>query len=141
MIVIVGLVVLLIAVLVAVVGVLGNSGTAHLLTETFSVFGYHVTGSTGTLFIFGMVIGAIAMLGLSVLLAGARRTAGRGRDSRRDLARSQNEAAFANRDREVLLERQHDSEEATRQRIRPGLFGHRSEHLPTEDQPLTNRPR
>ena len=112
MIVIVGLVVLGIAVLVAVVGVLGNSGTGHRLNDAFSVFGYHVTGSTGTLFVFGMLVGAVAMLGLSVLLAGARRTADRGRDARRDLARSQNEAAFANHDREVLLERQHNSEEA-----------------------------
>ncbi len=107
MLVIVGLIVLLVAVLVAVVGVLGNSGGAHPLTENFSVFGYHVTGSTGTLFLFGIVIGAVAMLGLSVLLAGARRTAGRGRDARRDLARSQRETALVNRDRDALLEHQH----------------------------------
>ena len=62
------------------------------LTENFSVLGYHVTGSTGTLFLFGIVIGALAMLGMSVLLAGARRTAGRGRDARRELKRSQREA-------------------------------------------------
>ena len=86
MLVIVGLVVLLVAVIVGIVGVLSNAGAAHPLTENFSVFGYHVTGSTGTLFLFGIVIGAVAMLGLSVLLAGARRTAGRGRDARRDLA-------------------------------------------------------
>ena len=141
MIVIAGLILLLIAVLVAVVGVLGNSGTAHPLTETFSVFGYHVTGSTGTLFMIGMLIGAIAMLGLSVLLAGARRTADRGRDARRDLAKSQSETAFANHDREVLLERQNHPEEATSQHTRPGLFGHRPEHPPTENQPLTNHPR
>ena len=141
MIVIAGLILLLIAVLVAVVGVLGNSGTAHPLNDTFSVFGYHVTGSTGTLFVFGMLVGAVAMLGLSVLLAGARRTAARGHDARRELARSQSETAFANHDREVLLERQHDSEEATRHHIPPVLFGHRSGPPPTEGQPLTDRPR
>ena len=48
MFVILGLLVLLVAVVLAVVGVLGSSGTAHPLTESFSVFGYHVTGSTGT---------------------------------------------------------------------------------------------
>jgi len=106
MIVIVGLIVLLFAVLVAVVGVLGNTGPDHTLVAHFSVFGYHVTGSTGTLFLFGIVIGAAAMLGLSVLLAGASRTAGRGRDARRDLARSQRETALANRDRDTLLEHQ-----------------------------------
>lgn len=71
MLVILGLIVLLLAVIVALMGVLGNTGPTHPLTENFSVFGYHVTGSTGALFLFGIVIGAVAMLGLSVLLAGA----------------------------------------------------------------------
>src|ERR1700719_1197369 len=100
MIVIVGLVVLLVAVVIGFTGVLTNAGPTHPLTENFSVFGYHVTGSTGTLFLFGIVIGAVAMLGLSVLLAGARRTAGRGRDARSELQRSQREAEFVNRDRD-----------------------------------------
>ena len=100
MIVIVGLVVLLFAVVVGFLGVLNNAGAAHPLSENFSVLGYHVTGSTGTLFLFGIVIGALAMLGLSVLLAGANRTAGRGRDARRELQRSQREAEFVNRDHE-----------------------------------------
>ncbi len=100
MIVIVGLVVLLVAVIIGFLGVLNNAGAAHPLSENFSVFGYHVTGSTGTLFLFGIVIGALAMLGLSVLLAGAQRTAGRGRDARRELQRSQREAEFVNRDRD-----------------------------------------
>jgi hypothetical protein len=97
-IVIVGLVVLLFAVIVGFLGVLNNAGPAHRLSENFSVLGYHVTGSTGTLFLFGIVIGALAMLGMSVLLGGAHRTAGRGRDARRQLQRSQREAAFVNRD-------------------------------------------
>jgi hypothetical protein len=104
MIVIVGLVVLLAAVIVGFTGVLTNAVPDHPLTENFSVFGYHVTGSTGTLFLFGIVVGAVAMLGLCVLLAGARRTAGRGRDARRDLKRSQRERAFLNRDRDQRLE-------------------------------------
>ena len=106
MIVIVGLVFLLFAVIVGVAGVLNNAGAAHPLSENFSVLGYHVTGSTGTLFLFGIVIGALAMLGLSMLLAGAHRTAGRGRDARRELQRSQREAAFVNRDRDPGLEHQ-----------------------------------
>ena len=104
MIVIVGLVVLLAAVIVGFMGVLTNAGPAHPLTENFSLFGYHVTGSTGTLFLFGIVVGAVAMLGLCVLLAGARRTAGRGRDARHELKRSQRETAFLNQDRDRRLE-------------------------------------
>ena len=99
MIVIVGLVV----VLVGFTGLLTN---AHPLPENFAVFGYHVTGSTGTLLLFGIVVGAVAMLGLSVLLAGARRTAGRGRDSRHELKGSQRETAFLNQEREQRLEHQ-----------------------------------
>src|SRR6478735_3051384 len=106
MIVIVGLVVLLIAVIVGFTGVLTNAGPAHPLSENFSLFGYHVTGSTGTLFLSGIVVGAVAMLGLSVLLAGARRTAGRGRDARHELTRSQRETAFLNHERDQRLEHQ-----------------------------------
>jgi hypothetical protein len=106
MIVIVGLVVLLVAVIVGFTGVLSNAGPAHQLTENFSLFGYHVTGSTGTLFLSGIVVGAVAMLGLSVLLAGARRTAGRGRDARHELTRSQRETAFLNQERDQRLEHQ-----------------------------------
>jgi hypothetical protein len=101
MLVIFGLVVLLVAVIVGFTGVLNNAGAAHPLTENFSVLGYHVTGSTGTLFLFGIVIGALAMLGMSVLLAGASRTARRGRDARRELERSQRETeSVVNRDRD-----------------------------------------
>jgi hypothetical protein len=106
MIVIIGLIVLLIAVIVGFTGVLVNAGPGHLLTGNFSVLGYHVTGSTGTLFLFGIVVGAVAMLGLSVLLAGARRTAGRGRDARYQLAKSQRETAFLNDERDQRLEHQ-----------------------------------
>ena len=106
MLVIVGLVVLLVAVIMGFTGVLTNAGAAHPLTENFAVFGYHVTGSTGTLFLFGIVVGVVAMLGLCVLLAGARRTAGRGRDARHELKRSQREAAFLNQERDQRLEHQ-----------------------------------
>lgn len=64
MIVIVGLVILIAAAIAAVVGVLGNSGSGHALPHDFAVLGYHVTGSTGTLFLYGIVVGAAGLLGL-----------------------------------------------------------------------------
>jgi uncharacterized membrane protein YciS (DUF1049 family) len=82
LIIILGLVILLAAVIVGVAGVLANGGQAHEVTH-FAVLGYHVTGSTGTLFLYGIVVGALAMAGLSMLLAGARRSARRGREARR----------------------------------------------------------
>jgi hypothetical protein len=61
MIIILGLIILIAAVIIAVAGVLGNSGHAHALPHEFAVFGYHVTGSTGTLFLAGIVVGAVAI--------------------------------------------------------------------------------
>jgi hypothetical protein len=101
MIVILGLVILVAAVIVGVAGVLANGGHAHAVTH-FAVFGYHVTGSTGTLFLYGIVVGALALAGLSLLLAGARRTSRRGRDARRGLAQSRRETAAVSADRDDL---------------------------------------
>ena len=53
MIVILGLVILLAAVIFGVAGVLGNGGSGHALTHGTSVFGYHLNGSKGTLFLTG----------------------------------------------------------------------------------------
>jgi hypothetical protein len=102
MIVIIGLVILVAAGIAGVTGVLANGGQAHAVTH-FAVFGYHVTGSTGTLFLYGIVTGALAMLGLSLLLVGARRTSRRGRDARRGLAQSRRETAAISQDRDDLI--------------------------------------
>ena len=77
-------------------------GPRRALTHGFTVLGYHVTGSTGTLFLYGIVVGAPAMLGLSLLLAGARRTSRRGRDARRDLEQSRPETAAVRQQRDDL---------------------------------------
>jgi hypothetical protein len=57
MIIILGLIILVAAGVAGVAGVLSNSGSGHALTHGFAVFGYHVTGSTGTLFLYGIVAG------------------------------------------------------------------------------------
>ena len=104
MIIIIGLVILIAAVVAGVAGVLSNSGSGHGLTHPFAVFGYHVTGSTGTLFLYGIVVGALGLLGLSLLLAGARRTSRRGRQARHGLAQSRRETATVTQDRDDLLD-------------------------------------
>ncbi len=80
----------------------------HSLTENFAVFGYHVTGSTGTLVPVrnrrwrGGDAGA-----LSVLLAGgAAHRAAAGEPARHELQRSQRETAFLNQERDQRLEHQ-----------------------------------
>lgn len=103
MFVILGLILLAAAAIIGVAGVLGNAGEAHALTDEFSVFGYHVTGSTGTLFLYGIVVGAIAAFGLSMLLAGARRTSRRGSAARRGLKQSRLETTAANEARDDLI--------------------------------------
>jgi uncharacterized membrane protein len=101
MIVIVGLVILVAAVIAGVAGVLANGGDAHAVTH-FAVLGYHMTGSTGTLFLYGIVTGALALAGLSLLLAGTRRTSRRGRAARQSLRQSRRETAAVSQDRDNL---------------------------------------
>jgi hypothetical protein len=103
MIIILGLIILVAAVVVGVAGVLSNAGSAHALSH-FSVLGYHLTGSTGTLFLSGIVVGAAGLLGLSLLLAGARRTSRRGSAARRGLRQSRRETAAASQERDDLID-------------------------------------
>jgi hypothetical protein len=142
MIIILGLVVLVAAVVIGVAGVLVNHGNGHALVNPFAVFGYHVTGSTGLLFLYGIVVGAIGLAGLSLLLAGARRTSRRGGVARRRLRQSRQETAAVIRDRDDLIDQRETARAhaasapgagTPRSDSRPGpgdtrlgrLFGHR----------------
>jgi hypothetical protein len=104
MIIILALVVLIAAVVVGVAAVFGNRGIDHALVHPFSVLGYHVTGSEGRLFLYGMVVGAVGVAALCLLLAAARRTSRRGSDARRGLRQSRQETADVSRDRDNLLD-------------------------------------
>ena len=68
-----GLLLLVAAAIVTLVGVLTNSGGAHALNSDFSLFGYHFHGSAGQLLLIGVIVGAVGMLGLNMLLAGIGR--------------------------------------------------------------------
>ncbi|MGX5186197.1 hypothetical protein ACWKT5_26280 [Streptomyces avermitilis] len=146
MIVILGLIILIAAVVVGVAGVLTNSASGHDLTGGFSVFGHEMTGSTGTLFLYGIVVGAAALLGLILLLTGVRRRPSpRGSVSRRGLKQSSRDTASAGRGRDDLVDqreparaenanaRENDSLHGDRapasssgRRSKRHLFGHRS---------------
>ena len=125
MIIVLGLIILVAAVIAGVAGVLSNSGTGHALTHGFSVFGYHVTGSTGTLFLYGIVAGAAGVLGLSLLLAGARRTSRRGRAARRGLKQSRRETATATQSRDDLINQREAARAYTANSLGTGTPGGR----------------
>ncbi|MFD9482615.1 hypothetical protein [Streptomyces sp. NPDC059991] len=126
MFVILGLVLLIAALVVGVSGVVTNDGAAHELTGGFSVFGYDVTGSTGTLFLYGIVVGAVALLGLSLLLAGARRTSHRGHDGRPGLNESRRGTAAGDTGRDDAVDQ--------RGIARPQTTGDAGADAPYEDQ-------
>jgi len=107
MLVVLGLIILLAAVIVGVAGVLGNAGSEHALTGGFSLFGYHVGGSTGTVFLIGIVVGVIAVIGLGLLLAGARRSSRRGRTARGELKESRRETAAISQQRDDLVDQRY----------------------------------
>jgi hypothetical protein len=114
MFVVVGVIILIAAVVIGVAGVFNNLGSAHALTDGFSVFGYHVTGSTGVLFLYGIIVGAAALLGLGMLLAAARRTSRRGHEARRGLKYSRRQTQASSQDRDLIGQTESAHSEAAR---------------------------
>jgi hypothetical protein len=119
-----------------VAGVLSNGGSGHTLTDQFAVFGYHVTGSTGLLFLYGIVVGAVALFGLWLLLAGARRTSRRGSAARRGLKQSRQETAAVAKDRDELIGQRDTARAYTASALGNGTHG--SERPPSPDQGRPN---
>ncbi|MFD4919005.1 hypothetical protein ACFWNR_38125 [Streptomyces virginiae] len=111
MILILGLILLIAAVIVGLAGVFGNTGAGHDLGVggDFSIFGYHVTGSTGSLFLSGIIVGAVALLGLTLVMMGARRSVRRSAQARRELGTSRREAAAVDRERDDLIKQRDDA--------------------------------
>ncbi|MCX4717802.1 hypothetical protein [Streptomyces virginiae] len=111
MILILGLILLIAAIIVGLAGVFGNTGPGHDLGVggDFSIFGYHVTGSTGSLFLSGIIVGAVALLGLTLVMMGARRSVRRSAQARRELDTSRREAAVVDRERDDLIKQRDDA--------------------------------
>ncbi|WP_052442864.1 hypothetical protein [Streptacidiphilus neutrinimicus] len=109
--ILVGLVILIAAVVVGVAGAVSNTGSAHGLGGGFSVFGYQLTGSSSKLFLFGIAVGALAVLGLGMLIAGARHRSRLGRLARADVRESRKQAAAARRERDRVTEQHKEAQE------------------------------
>ena len=114
MLVVLGLIIFVVAVVVGLAGVLGNAGSEHALTDGFAVFGIEVNGSTGTLFLVGILVGVAATVGLGLLLAGARRTAVRGRTARSELEQSRRQTAAVSQERDDLVDQNYADREHRR---------------------------
>ncbi|UDM05499.1 hypothetical protein [Streptomyces longhuiensis] len=102
MIIILGIILLILAAIVAAAGIFSNTGSGHALTNTFALFGHDMTGSTGTLFLYGIIVGAVAMLGLGLLLTGTRRTSRLAAEARHGLRESNRENAALRKDRGTM---------------------------------------
>ena len=97
---IIGLVILAISVLLASLGVGINN--SHSLTGDFAIFGQHMTGlTTGRLFLYGIVVGLLVALGLSVLRGVFTRGLA-SRDLQRELKKSRDETLTLRADYERL---------------------------------------
>ena len=96
-----------VTVISGIAGVPANSGHTHAVTHS-AILGYHMTGSTGSVFLYGTAVGALAMLGLSLLAAGAGRSPRRGLAASASLAQSRPETAAVTQHRDDLI-RQRDT--------------------------------
>lgn len=127
MFIIVGLIVLIAAVVVGVAGAQSNIDTAHTLPDNVTLFGHHVAGTVGTLFLYGIAVGAVGALGLLLLLAGARRSSRRTRAARRELRATRRAAASASQARDKLIEK---NEQPPANRAEPKIGGR---HVAADD--------
>ena len=123
--IVVGLLLLVVAAVVALVGIFGNLGSSHQLSRAVDLLGYHLHGSTGKLLLVGVIIGAVGMLGLNMLLAGIGRGFKRSvsRRKERRLEHKQTEAVVEDRNQlATALQREHAARlQAEQERIvQPG---------------------
>lgn len=109
MIILLGLVLLIAAIVFGVTGIATNIGASHSIGNSFSIFGYHVSGSSGTLFLYGIVVGGVAILGLATLLAGARRLQRRSHDARGGLKESRRLMNAVAHERDSLAKRHQEA--------------------------------
>lgn len=106
--IIIGLIVLIAAAILAVAGVETNIDTSHQLSGDFAIFGQHLNhATTGQLFLYGIVVGIGAALGLSILYwAFLRRLSAR--KLRRELKDSRGETTALRQDHDRLTKQLDD---------------------------------
>ncbi len=99
-----GLLILAAAGVTAAAGFLANDGASNALSQPFEVFGYNFTDSSGRLFVFGIIVGVVAMLGIALMLKGMRRRVRHSVDSRRERRTIRGEADTLAAERDQLAQ-------------------------------------
>jgi hypothetical protein len=112
MIIIIGSIVLVVAAILAIAGVGTNMNASHPLGGDFAIFGQHASNaSTGRLFLYGIVVGIAAALGLSILYGAILRRLS-SRRLRRELKDSRGETTALRMDHDRLARQLEDERTA-----------------------------
>jgi len=112
MIIVIGLVILIVAAILAVAGVGTNMNSGHSLSTDFAIFGQHVNNaSTGQLFLYGIIVGILVALGLSILYGAFLRRLS-SRRLKRELKDSRGETAAIRLDHDRLTKQLDDERTA-----------------------------
>lgn len=106
-----GLLILVAAGVVGAAGVLGNDGSAHNVSPAFEVLGVEFTGSTGVLFLIGMLVGVAGTIGIGLMLVGSKRRARHRLENRRERRDIRGEAETLQQERDRLAQELADERE------------------------------
>jgi hypothetical protein len=115
-----GLLLLAATVVIALGGILANTGSGHPLGHTVNILGYHLQGSTGKLLLIGVIVGAVGMVGLNMLLAGVGMGFKRRARNRKERKTAHREARVAVADRDRIaqqLEHEHTARVQAEKRV------------------------
>ena len=115
MIIVIGLIILVVALILAAVGVATNMDVTAHPGGNFAIFGQHLSNpSTGQIFLYGILVGIAVALGMSILYwAFLRRLSAR--KLRRELKDARNETSALRADLDRISQ-QLDNERADRRR-------------------------
>jgi|GEM_PF-4679442 len=98
----IGLLLLVGASVIAGAGIGANRGDGGTAPVSFDLFGYYPFDSSTQLFVGGIALGAVAMLGLAMIVVGLRRRASAHRAVRRERAKTRRETKALARERDGL---------------------------------------
>lgn len=97
----IGFLIVVAAIVVTSVTGLANSGSDHIVND-FTIMGWTVEGSSGRIFIYGVIVGAMGALGLALMFNAVGRALGARRANRKALKEERSRAQEAQEERDRL---------------------------------------